>query len=230
LAGGIASLYKENLKDERIPGLFSDPYYWWEAGAAMGSLVDYSHLTGDNQYDDLVAEGIVFQIGDFDAFMPANQTKSLGNDDQATWAQTAMSAAENGFSTSKLGDRKWVDLAVNVFNTQVERWDAESCDGGLRWQIYQFNNGYAWKDTTTNGNFFLLAARLAKMTGNTTYSEWAEKAYKWSTDVGLITDEFQVYAGSDASNDCANINHLQWSYSTALYTEGAAIMWNIVSI
>ncbi|KAK7187592.1 hypothetical protein DPSP01_003725 [Paraphaeosphaeria sporulosa] len=227
IAGGIVKLYKDDLKEELIPGLFSDPYYWWETGAVFGTLVDYSSLTGDKQYDDLLGEGFEHQLGEFDAFMPSNQTKTLGNDEQSTWGLAAMSAAENGFSTSKIGNLTWVQLATNVFDTQVQRWNEETCDGGLNWQIYQFNNGYTYKNAISTGNFFLLAARLAKFTGNATYSEWAEKAFNWAQDIGLVDDKYHVYDGADETENCTSVNQIQWSNNNGLYMEGAAHMWNL---
>jgi mannan endo-1,6-alpha-mannosidase len=229
LAGAVVDLYKNDLKKDLIPGLFSDPYYWWEAGAVFGSLVDYSYLTGDSQYDDLVGEALQHQIGDYDAFMPSNQTKSLGNDDQSTWGLAAMSAAENGFSTSKIGNLSWAQLASNVFDTQVERWNEETCAGGLNWQIFQFNNGYTYKNAISTGNFFLLAARLAKFTGNATYTKWAEKAFDWTQDIGFVSNDYHVYDGSDDTENCTDINQIQWSNNNALYMEAAAHIWNITA-
>ncbi|KAF1964161.1 cell wall glycosyl hydrolase Dfg5 [Bimuria novae-zelandiae CBS 107.79] len=226
LAGGIVATYKNDLGESLIPGLFSDPYYWWEAGAVFGSLVDYSFLTGDNQYDDLVGEALEHQIGDFNAFLPVNQTKTLGNDDQSTWGLAAMSAAENGFTTSKIGNLSWIDLAKNVFDSQARRWDSKTCDGGLRWQIYEFNYGYSYKNSISSGQFFLLAARLAKFTGNETYSDWAEKAFEWTQDVGLI-DDYHVYDGADADEGCSDVNRIQWPSNHAIFTEAAAYMYNV---
>lgn len=194
----------------------------------FGSLVDYPSLTSDNQYDDLVGEALSHQIGDMDAFMPVNQTKSMGNDDQSFWGLAAMSAAENGFPTSKIGNLTWIDLAKNVFDTQVERWDAKTCDGGFRWQIFDFQTGFNYKNSISTGNFFLLAARLAKFTGNSTYSEWAEKAFQWTQDVGLVED-FNVYDGSSVVDDCSNVNRIQWIENHAIFTEAAAHMYNVVS-
>ncbi|KAJ4301497.1 hypothetical protein N0V90_003589 [Kalmusia sp. IMI 367209] len=229
IAGGIVAKYNKDLKDELIPGLFNDPYYWWESGAVLGSLIDYSYLTGDNQYDDLIAEGVMHQVSDSYSFMPPNQTKTLGNEDQSIWGLTAMAAAEDGFSTSKLGNHSWVDFAINVFNDQVQRWNTETCDGGLKWQIYAFNSGYTYKNSFTNGNFFLLAARLAKFTGNSTYSEWAETAFQWTKNIGLIDDKFHVYDGTDESTNCSQINRIQWSYGLGIFTEGAAVMYNVTN-
>ena len=38
-----------------IPGLLPEPYYWWEAGAMFGSLIDYWYYTGDTSYNDVCA-------------------------------------------------------------------------------------------------------------------------------------------------------------------------------
>jgi mannan endo-1,6-alpha-mannosidase len=79
--------------------------------------------------------------------MPANQSKSLGNDDQGFWGLTAMAAAEYNFENPPSDSPQWLALAQAVFNTQAVRWDDTSCGGGLRWQIYNFNSGYDYKVT-----------------------------------------------------------------------------------
>lgn len=226
LASAIVAGYKS--QDDLIPGLFPDPYYWWEAGAVWNGLVEYSHLTGDSQFNDLVSEALTFQVSDSFNYMPPNQTKTLGNDDQSTWALAALTAAEVNFPKPKEGE--WIDFAKNVFDVQVLRWDDESCGGGLKWQIFTFNNGYNYKNTYTSANFFLLSARLAQLTGNSTYSAWADKTFKWTQDVGLISDDFHVYDGTDDTQNCSSINHIQWTYNYGVFTEGAAVMYNLVII
>ena len=74
--------------------------------------------------------------------MPPNQTKDEGNDDQVFWGFAAMSAAELKFPAPEAGYPSWTAQAQAVFNTQAARWDP-ACGGGLRWQIYQYNNGCA---------------------------------------------------------------------------------------
>ncbi|KAF1840353.1 glycoside hydrolase family 76 protein [Cucurbitaria berberidis CBS 394.84] len=231
LASGIVSFYKDSLTKTLTPGLFPKPYYWWEAGAVFHGLIEYSYLTGDSQYDTLISEALQWQVGESDAFMPLNQTKTLGNEDQSTWGLAAITAAEVGFPKPK--NAEWVDYAANVFNTQVLRLQAEenesSCKGGLRWQIYTFNDGYEYKDTNSNGNFFLLAARLAKFTGNETYTHWADKSYTWAKEIGLITNDFAIYNGADAKKNCTNVNRIRWANTHGIYTEGAALMHNITN-
>jgi hypothetical protein len=36
-----------------VPGNLPQPYYWWEAGAMFGSLIDYWHYTGDTTYNEV---------------------------------------------------------------------------------------------------------------------------------------------------------------------------------
>ncbi|KAF2713001.1 glycoside hydrolase family 76 protein [Pleomassaria siparia CBS 279.74] len=226
LAGAIVKAYTAQLDGNPI-GVFPDPIYWWESGATWGSLVEYSHLTGDSQFDDVVAKALYAQLGEYDAFMPQNQTKALGNDDQSTWALAAMSAAESAFK--KPEDGQWIDFAKNVFDIQTLRWDNSTCDGGLRWQIFSFNNGYNYKNSFTNANLFLLSARLAQFTGNKTYSEWADKSFTWMQDIQIISDAYAVFDGTSTTTNCTSISHIQWSYPFAVLAEGAAVMYNLTS-
>jgi hypothetical protein len=46
------------------PGVLYEPYYWWLCGAMFGTLLDYWRYTGDSQYNDLIREGMIHQMGD----------------------------------------------------------------------------------------------------------------------------------------------------------------------
>ena len=220
-----------------IPGLFGEPYYFWESGLAWDSLIHYWHQTGDDSYNDIIGEALRWQIGSENDYMPVNQSKSEGNDDQSTWALAAMTAAEYGFPSDVLkvlDTTTWVDLAIAVFNSQAARWDEETCNGGLRWQIFSFNNGYNYKNSMTNGNFYQLASRLARFTANNTYADWGERVQDWTFEVGLIGDANStrpgaVYDGSDSSENCSTINHIQWTASIGTYLAGSAYAYNHVS-
>jgi mannan endo-1,6-alpha-mannosidase len=223
----MVSFYKGNESGE-IPGLLpaSDGYFWWEAGAMFDTLIQYWALTGDDQYNNIVSQGIQFQEGDHADFMPLNQTKSLGNDDQSIWASAAMTAVELSFPAPS-ADSSWLSLAENVFNDLVARWDESTCGGGLRWQIFPFNIGYDYKNSVSNGGFFQLAARLARHTGNATYSDWADKVFAWSTTAGFVDAKYNVYDGASVTNNCSSINHVQFSLNAGLYLSGAAHLYNI---
>ena len=211
------------------PGNLPDPYYWWECGAMFNAFIDYWYYTGDDQYNKITVQAMEHQIGDYNAFMPPNQTKTLGNDDQAFWGMAAMSAAENKLPDLGNGKPSWLSLAQAVFNTQQRRWDQGTCGGGLKWQIFTFNNGYNYKNTISNGCFFNIAARLYKYLGNDTYADWAEKAWEWQLAVGLMTEDYHYYDGTDDNKNCSDINKIQWTYNAGVHMAGAAAMWNAVS-
>lgn len=148
----LLQYYKGNLSGQ-TPGLLPGPppvapYYWWEAGAMFGALIDYWHLTGDSTYNDLTMQGIQFQTGTDDDFQPRNETLSLGNDDQGFWGMTAMLAAEENFPNPPADRPGWLALAQAVFNTMAspDRHD-DTCGGGLRWQIPPTNKGYGYKNS-----------------------------------------------------------------------------------
>ncbi|KAI5306330.1 hydrolase 76 protein [Ascosphaera pollenicola] len=163
----------------------------------FGALIDYWFYTGDSTFNDLVTKGLLFQASPSNNFMPPNQTASEGNDDQGFWAIAAMAAAERRFPDPPSDRPQWLALAQGVFNSQAARWDMDTCAGGLKWQIFALNNGYDYKNTISNGCFFNLAARLALFTRNETFAEWAEKTWDWVTRIGLISEDWQVYDGTN---------------------------------
>jgi len=131
----------------------------------MGNLIDYWYYTGDSSYNAIVTEAMLFQVGPTYDYMPPNQTKTEGNDDQAFWGFAAMSAAEYRFPNPPSDQPQWLALAQGVWNSQQLRWDNEYCNGGLRWQIFTWNNGYDYKNTPSNAGFINLGARLYAYTG-----------------------------------------------------------------
>ena len=221
--------YYSGDKPGEVPGLFPDDYYWGESGAVWGSLIDYWAYTGDDQYNDLIQQALAFQVGPYNDYMPPNQTRTEGNDDQGLWALAAMNAAEKNFPR-KDGSPSWLDIAKAAFDVQVARWDTKTCGGGLRWQIFSFNKGYDYKNSASNSLFFQLAARLAAFTKNQTYVDWGADSYQWSKDVGLISDDFQVFDGTFTTQNCSTISKIQWSYLAASYAYGSAVLYNTVSL
>ncbi|KAF2634503.1 glycosyl hydrolase family 76 protein [Massarina eburnea CBS 473.64] len=211
-----------------IPGLLKyPPYYWWEAGAMFGQLIDYWYYTGDTQWNDLIREGIVHQIGEGRNFMPANQSKDEGNDDQLFWAFTVMSAAEYNFPNPPDNVPGWLALAQSIFNQLVDRWEPATCGGGVRWQIYQWLPGWNYKNLASNGGFFQLGARLALYTGNDTYAQKAVEIYDWlANTVPLITPDYKVYDGTDVLKNCTDYDRNQWTYNYGILIGGCAYMYN----
>ncbi|KAL8949677.1 MAG: hypothetical protein Q9222_004238 [Ikaeria aurantiellina] len=225
VAHGMMSYYKGNESGMSV-GLLPDPYYWWEAGAMFDIMIQYWFYTGDTTYNDVVTQGLLAQISEDKDFMPINQTKTEGNDDQAFWAFAAMSAVEMNFPAPPPKQPSWLALAQAVFNEQAHRWDTTKCGGGLRWQIFTWNKGYEYKNSISNGGFFQLAARLARYTGNQTYADWAQKTWDWMEQSTLLTDQYNIYDGADMSNNCTVPIELQWTYNVGTFLMGAANMYN----
>lgn len=212
----------------------------------MGALIDYWYYTGDTKWNAIAQEGLLFQIGDHDAFMPPNQTMTEGNDDQASshnldqqlrtiltymsqgfWGMAALSAAEYNFPDPPPNQPQWLALAQAVFNTQATRWDTSSCNGGLRWQIFQWNNGFNYKNSISQACFFNIAARLALYTRNETYAVWATRVWDWMMDTQFMTeDAFYIYDGAHVEDNCTNLTPYQWTYNAGAFLLGAAAMYN----
>ncbi|KAF7504619.1 hypothetical protein GJ744_002046 [Endocarpon pusillum] len=228
VAHGVQALYNGNKTGGVLGKWPFPPYYWWESGASWDGMVNYWHFTGDNSYVDVTYEALVSQIGPTNDFILPQEKSDTGNDDQAFWAFAAMSAAEFGFPQPPNPYPSWRQICDNVFNDFVQRWnfDSETCGSGLRWQFTSENAGHDYKNSISNGGFFQLAARLARMTGNQTYIDWAEKVWDWTTEIGLVDNMYNVFDGTDLKINCTQINHQQWTYNVAIYLYGAAVMQN----
>jgi mannan endo-1,6-alpha-mannosidase len=192
------------------------------------TMVDYWSRTGDSSYNDVITQALLFQASDNRDYMPVNQTKDEGNDDQGFWAMAAMLAAETNFQNPPPDQPQWLALAQAVFNEMATRWDTSSCGGGLRWQIFQFNNGFTYKNSIANGCFFNLGARLARYTGNDTYAQWAERIWDWEEITGLIDTSYNVFDGASVTDNCTKTTRLQWTYNSGIFLHGAANMFNYV--
>lgn len=224
------SYYKGNESGQTPGELPYPPYFWWESGAMWGALIDYWSFTGDATYNDITSQGILFQVGNDNDFMPQNQSFDMGNDDQAYWAFTALTAAEANFPNPPSTEPSWLSLAQAVFNEQIGRWDNSTCGGGLHWQVFQAANGYHLKNTPSNGALFQIAARLARYTHDEMYAQWAVKIWDWMWAVGLVDNvNYMVYDNTDTNNNCTTLDRQMWTYNGGTMLAGCAIMFNYVS-
>ncbi len=174
-------------------------------------------------------EGLLFQVGPNNDYMPPNQTMTEGNDDQGFWGMAVMSAAEHNFQDPPSDKPQWLALAQAVFNTQAARWDRQQCGGGLRWQIFTWNNGFNYKNSISQACFFNIAARLARYTGNQSYAEWAERTWDWMETAQLLDREtYYIYDGMHVEN-CSSITPYQWTYNAGAFLLGAAAMHSYYS-
>ncbi len=149
-----------------------------------------------------------------------------GNDDQGFWGMAVMTAAEHNFQDPPDGRPQWLALAQAVFNTQAARWETADCGGGLRWQIFTWNNGYNYKNAISQGCFFNIAARLALYTSNQSYADWADRTWDWMASSGLLdTTQYHIYDGMHVEN-CSKITPYQWTYNAGAFLHGTAVMYN----
>jgi mannan endo-1,6-alpha-mannosidase len=63
------------------------------------NMVDYWYYTGDTTYNEVTKQALLWQAGTTYNFMPENQTKTEGNDDQGFWGSKYICSA---FSASTL--------------------------------------------------------------------------------------------------------------------------------
>ncbi|KAI1761050.1 glycoside hydrolase family 76 protein [Hypoxylon sp. FL1150] len=216
-----------------------EPWFWWLSGSAWNGLMDYTIYTGDTTYQADILSAISKNLGPNYDFIPTDQASWEANDDQVYWVYNALTAMEYGFEAlpcekskaNTVGDcaNSWLAIATHAFEDFVARWDKDSatCGGGLKWQYTPTANGYYYKNSVSNGGFFQTAARLARYTGNATYSHWAKKVWNWSTSVGFVSSDFHVFdgAGDDNNANCTAIDQDEWSYNIAAYLHGAAHMY-----
>jgi len=158
---------------------------------------------------------------------------------------TAMKAAELNFQNPAASQPQWLALAQAVFNQLVSRWEPGVCGGGLRWQVYFWNDAWPYKNAISNGCLFNLGARLARYTANNTYAEWAEKTWDWITAINMIQLQpykesvghfngsggggYVVWDGASTTINCSVINGIPYSYNAGIWLWGAATMYNYVS-
>ncbi|KAL5601094.1 hypothetical protein BROUX41_005922 [Berkeleyomyces rouxiae] len=229
LAQGVMSYYQPNNSAILI-GDLPDPYYWWEAGAMWGAMIDYYYYTNDSTYNDLAIEALLAPVNtgtNFD-FMPAEHASEEGNDDLGFWGFAVMAAAERNFPQPREDVPSWLQLGKNIFSSLESRWNSTACGGGLLWQIYASNpNGLNYKNSVSNGGFFQLAARLARATGEKKYLDWAVQIWDWTAGVNMIGADYIVYDGAHAAANCSDTNPVSFSYSNAIYMYGAAVLANL---
>ena len=140
-----------------------------------------------------------------------------------------MDAAELNFQDPRSDQPSWLALAQAVFNEQTQRWDMDTCNGGLRWQIFSYNAGFDYKNMISNGGFFQLAARLARYTGNQTYADWADKSWDWMKSTPAISDKWEIWDGVRRGDNCTSPQKTYWTYNAGTLLMGSAYMYNLVS-
>jgi predicted alpha-1,6-mannanase (GH76 family) len=71
-----------------------------------------------------------------------------------------------------------------------DSWTDQPCNGGVFW-----SREYSYKNAITNELYFSAAARLFKITGNSTFLDRATKTLNWLQSSGMIQSNFQIVDG-----------------------------------
>ncbi|CAN9223482.1 unnamed protein product [Alternaria alternata] len=186
-----------------VPGNLPDPYYWWECGAMFNAFIDYWYYTGDDQYNAITEQALQHQIGDYNAFMPPNQTRTLGNDDQAFWGMAAMSAAENKLPDAKDGP-SWLSLAqatweweqsIGLISSDFHFFDgtgdSENCTSIKKIQ-WTYNAGVHISGAAAMWN--VVRIRQASLTKRRTFADMNQTQNQlWKDRVQGILDGLDVF-------------------------------------
>jgi hypothetical protein len=82
-------------------------------------VIEYWYHTNDTSYNPSVTAGILSQVGTDQDFLPIDQTKMEGNDDQGFWGMAAMTAAEVNYPNPLSDHPQWLALAQAVSTTRL---------------------------------------------------------------------------------------------------------------
>jgi mannan endo-1,6-alpha-mannosidase len=67
--------YYQGNQSGQIPGKLAGT--WWEGGAMFMTLIQYWHWTGDSSYNPVSIQGMLWQKGDNNDYLPANWSNYL---------------------------------------------------------------------------------------------------------------------------------------------------------
>jgi len=189
-------------------GLFNN-VGWWNSANALGTLIDYSALTGTNTY-----------TGDISTTYSLNSGgKFLNNyyDDEGWWGLTWVKAYD------LTGNTTYLNAAKTIFSDMVGGWD-NTCNGGVWW-----SKDRTYKNAIPNELFLALAAKLHQRTpgdsGSGSYLDWANKEWSWFRASGMINSSNLINDGLTSA--CQNNGEAVWTYNQGVILGGLTDMYKI---
>lgn len=183
-------------------------FQYWPQAHALDVITDAYTRTGDTKYKTLMDNWLTgVKAGN------GNKWKNSFYDDME-WIALACERA--GRAT---GESKWNDVATTLWNEIQNAWNEDYAGGGMAWKTDQ---PYS-KNACSNGPAAILAARLAKTSGNSEFQAFAEKIFKWEKDNllkdGLILDHI------DGRTD--QITTWKFTYNQGTYIGAAVELYNL---
>ncbi len=177
----------------------------WNAHCTLDTLVDYTRITGDRAYVDIIR------------FVAGNKPflDSAVNDgvDDMAWAAIAYVKAYH-----LTRDKGSLDAARRIFTTMTHYWD-EVCNGGVWWNLAR-----TYKNAITNELFLVLATSLYETTHEPDYLQWAHKEWDWFANSGMINADGLINDGLD---HCRNNHGATWTYNQGVVLGGLSALFRI---
>lgn len=65
--------YYQGNQSGQIPGKLVNT--WWEGGAMFMTLIQYWYFTGDPSYNEVTTQGMLWQKGEHNDYLPSNWTQ-----------------------------------------------------------------------------------------------------------------------------------------------------------
>jgi len=195
-------------------GLYQTPTGWWNSANAITALVDYTRITGDQQYLSVVEN----------TFRKANASYGItnyvndSNDDEGWWAMAWIDAYD-------LTHREeYLHAAQVIFADLETQWETGTCKGGVWWSKDLVHQAY--KNAVTNELFLQIGASLANRVKDAKQREeylgWARKEWAWFQQSGIRNAEGLINDGLNAANPVACVNNRQttWTYNQGVILGG----------
>ncbi len=189
-------------------GLYALPTDWWNAGNAMTVLSNYERLSGERQYDAVLANTFVEAQKKYANFV------NKYYDDDGWWALAWIDAYD------VTGETKYLSMAESIFAEMTGGWDNSTCGGGAWW-----SKDRRYKNAIANELFLSVAAALANRASGERSQEdrrWAEREWQWFKASGMINAQGLVNDGlnSGNANACINNGRRTWSYNQGVILGG----------
>ena len=159
----------------------------WTSTVLATILIDYSHLTGDNQY-----------FSNFVAFyhnQPVCNLTTQKYDDKQWVVLTYLRAAAYAKEHAKEWVKPFLRRAKFFYTLVRPGWDDSSCGGGMKWG--PFTN---YKNAVTTELWIATSIGMYEAFGKEKFLESAIRGWEWFKNSGMINAQGLVNDGLD--NQC----------------------------
>jgi predicted alpha-1,6-mannanase (GH76 family) len=182
---------------------------WWNAANSLWLLADYAQRANTNLYHKVI-----------ETTFNQNKGKNFLNwyyDDEGWWGLAWVKAYD------LTGDMHYLVMAQTIMADMIQGWDTK-CGGGIWW-----SKDRSYKNAIANELFLTLAARLAQRVNDehqsAAYLNWADQAWNWFAQSGLINVHNLINDG--LNSECKNNNGPTWTYNQGVILGGLVDMYKL---